>query len=308
MACRDLSILIPARNELFLQNTIDDILKNKRANTEIIVVLDGYWPYAPIKDNADITIIHHSGAIGQRAATNEAARLSTAKYIMKCDAHCAFEKGFDVKLIASMQPEWTTIPRMYNLHVFNWQCKSCGNETYQGPTPVKCEACNKADGFERKMIWSRRKKRMTDFCMFDKDLHFQYWSRYGERPEAQGPICDVMGALGACWLMCRERYWALGGLDEEHGSWGQMGTEISCKTWLSGGRQVVNKNTWFAHMFRTQGGDFGFPYKISNSDIAKSREHSRNLWINNTWGGAVLPLSWLVKKFAPVPTWEGVYA
>ncbi len=39
----DLSILIPARNEMFLKDTVEDILKNSEASTEIIVVLDGQW-------------------------------------------------------------------------------------------------------------------------------------------------------------------------------------------------------------------------------------------------------------------------
>jgi hypothetical protein len=37
----DISILIPSRNEMFLKNTVEDILKNKRGNIEIIVGLDG---------------------------------------------------------------------------------------------------------------------------------------------------------------------------------------------------------------------------------------------------------------------------
>ena len=47
----DLSILIPARNEQFLKNTVEDILKNKRGNTEIIVGLDGEWADPPIQDH-----------------------------------------------------------------------------------------------------------------------------------------------------------------------------------------------------------------------------------------------------------------
>jgi cellulose synthase/poly-beta-1,6-N-acetylglucosamine synthase-like glycosyltransferase len=40
----DVSILIPARNEEHLQRTISSILANIEADTEIIAVLDGYWP------------------------------------------------------------------------------------------------------------------------------------------------------------------------------------------------------------------------------------------------------------------------
>lgn len=298
----DLSVLIPARNEMWLQNTIDDILSNIELDTEIIVVLDGYWP-EPIKDNKRIKIIHHSESVGQRAATNDAAKLSRAKYIMKCDAHCAFDKGFDKKLLSKIEDSWTVIPRMYNLHVFNWLCKKCNNETYQGPTPIKCKKCEGSE-FERKVIWKPRLNRRTDFTRFDNELHFQYWSDYEKRSESKGDIVDVMGNLGACWLMSRKRYWSLDGLDEEHGSWGQMGTEISCKSWLSGGRQVVNKTTWFSHLFRTQGGDFGFPYPISERQVQNARKRSKELWLENKWSKAIRKLDWLIDKFAPVPTWE----
>ena len=37
----DLSIIIPSRNEMFLKRTIEDIIKHKRGNTEIIAGLDG---------------------------------------------------------------------------------------------------------------------------------------------------------------------------------------------------------------------------------------------------------------------------
>ena len=44
----DLSILIPARNEMFLARTIEDILTNIEGNTEIIAILDGCWADPPI--------------------------------------------------------------------------------------------------------------------------------------------------------------------------------------------------------------------------------------------------------------------
>jgi glycosyltransferase involved in cell wall biosynthesis len=300
---RDLSILIPARNELYLQNTLTDILAHIEGDTEIIVVLDGYWPYESIADDPRITIIHHSASVGQRRAVNEAAALSRAKYIMKVDAHCSFDQGFDKKLIADFPgPECTVVPRMYNLHVFDWVCKSCNGRTYQGPTPKQCK-CGGID-FEREMKWQPRWHRRTDFAYFDKDMVFQYWIAYSFRHEGIPAISDVMTCVGACWMMERRRYIELDGLDEGHGSWGQMGTEIACKSWLSGGRMVVNKKTWFSHLFRTQGGDFSWPYPIGSSQIDHAREHSRNLWLGDNWPKATRKLSWLIEKFAPVPTWS----
>ena len=70
----DLSIIIPARNEVYLQRTIEDVLQNITADTEIIAVCDGYWPDPAINDHPRVNIIHHSEARGQRQSINEAAR------------------------------------------------------------------------------------------------------------------------------------------------------------------------------------------------------------------------------------------
>jgi glycosyltransferase involved in cell wall biosynthesis len=295
--------MIPARNEMFLAKTIESILDTIQGDTEVIAVADGYDP-GVLPDSPRVRVIRKEVSIGQRAATNLAARESTAKFVMKCDAHCHFDKGFDVKLMADCEKDWTVIPRMYNLHAFNWKCNACGNETYQGPTLTKCEKCGEGGkGFERVILWKPRWNRCSDYARFDRTLKFQYWGEFKKRPEAQGDITDVMSSIGACWFMHRERYWEMDGMDERHGSWGQMGTELACKTWLSGGRQVVNKKTWFAHMFRTQGGDFGFPYPLSGRDVDKAREHSRFLWQENRWPKAKHDLTWLINKFAPVPDW-----
>ena len=301
---KSLSILIPSRNEMFLAKTIEDILSNIEADTEIIPVIDGGEAGPPVPEHPRVRVIRHEVSTGQRASTNEAARASTAKFIMKCDAHCAFDKGFDRKLMETFEYDWTVIPRMYNLHVFDWMCKSCGNRTYQGPTLTKCEKCQKDGPFERVMVWKPRWNRCSDYARFDRDLHFQYWGDFKKRPEAQGDITDLMSSIGACWMIHRDRYWDIDGMDERHGSWGQMGTELACKTWLSGGRQVINKKTWFSHMFRTQGKDFGFPYPLSASQVANAREHSRWLWKEDRWPKAKYPLTWLINRFAPVPTWE----
>lgn len=293
---------------MFLQRTIEDILQNMRGDTEVIAVLDGQWavPGFELVQDPKVKVIYNSKSLGQRGATNQAARLSRAKFVMKLDAHCALDEGFDVKLMADCERDWTVIPRMYNLHAFDWECISCLHRTYQGPTPLKCAKCHSTLPQRRQMVWKPRKHRMTEFWRFDRDLHFQYWGAYKERPEAQGDIVDVMSSLGACFFMHRDRFWELGGLDEKHGSWGQFGVEIACKSMLSGGRHVVNKKTWFSHMFRTQGGDFGFPYTNPGSAVDRARKYSQDLWKNNKWPGAKLPFEYIIKKFAPVPGWEDV--
>lgn len=298
----DLSVLIPARNEQFLTRTIEDVVANSRGDTEVIAVLDGDWPIVPIPVHPRVQVIYQPQPVGQRAATNMAAKVSTARYIMKLDAHCSLAEGFDVELMSSaaeLGHDVTQVPRMYNLHAFDWVCSN-GHRRYQGPEGP-CLECGEPT--TQDVIWFTKRNPTSDFMRFDRELHFQYWREYAKRPQAQGEIADQMCAIGACWFMERSRYWELGGLDETHGPWGQMGVEIACKSWLSGGRQVVNKRTWFAHMFRTQDG-FKFPYPLSGSDVERARRHSRRLWMGGEWAGAKRPLSWLINHFAPVPDWE----
>lgn len=301
----DLSVLIPARNEMFLRRTVEDVLEHAQADTEIIVVLDGAWADPPLEKHDRVTVLYHPQSVGQRAATNEAARLARGRYVMKLDAHCSMAEGFDVELLkvaAHLGEDVTQIPAQKNLHAFDWVC-GCGKRQYQGPTPTACE-CG-SPSWQREMVWKPRRGVTTTSWRFDANLHFQYWGEYSKRPDVVGcPFPETMSCLGACFFMSRDRYFQLGGLDEAHGSWGQMGTEIGCKSWLSGGRMVTNTRTWFAHMFRTQGGDFSFPYPLRSSEQDRARKHSRDLWLGDRWPGQVRPLSWLIKHFAPVPGWE----
>lgn len=300
----DLSIIVPARNEIFLAKTIENILENIRGNTEIIAVLDGYWPTPGIEDNPKVTIIHHTDSIGQRAASNEAVKISKAKCIMKVDAHCSFDEGFDVKMMQEMHNDWTLVPIMKNLHAFDWVCKKCGNRTYQGTTPVECIGCDNKTDFERDIVWrAKDNPQSTSYC-FDPTPHFQYFREFKGRPEGQGELTETMSLQGSCFMLTRDKYWELNICDEAFGSWGSQGIEIAVKTWLSGGRVVVNHKTWYAHMFRTKGGDFGFPYQISGRQIQGAKQHARDLFFNNKWDKQIRPLSWLVEKFWPVPGWS----
>jgi ribosomal protein L37E len=242
-----------------------------------------------------VTLIYHSQSIGQRAACNEAARLARSKYLMKLDAHCAVGQGFDRILLEDIQDDMTIVPTMYNLHVFDWVCKN-GHRRYQGPTGP-CTECGEPT--EREYLWKAKKHPESTSMRFDKDLHFQYWAEY--KKQQKGDLVETMSIIGCCFMLSKERWFELDICDEAHGSWGQQGTEVACKTWLSGGRLICDRRTWFAHLFRTQGGDFGFPYP--NPGVEKARAYSRDLWLNDKWDKAIHPLSWLVEKFNP-PDWN----
>lgn len=299
----DLSILIPSRNEMFLSRTVDDILSNIEADTEIIVVLDGAWADPGIKNDPRVTILYHPESVGQRAATNHAAKIARGKYLIKTDAHCAFDKGFDRKLLSVMQDDWVLIPNMKNLHVFDWVCDKCGYRRYQGGDPKDCPKCDNTTSFTRDIVWQPKDSPNSKSFCFDETLHFQYFRNFSKRPEGKGPLSESMSIQGSFFMVHRDKYWELNLCDEKFGSWGQQGVEVACKTWLSGGKVMCYHDTWYAHMFRTQDG-FKFPYPNPESAIQRAREYSRNLFLNGEWPMAKYNLAWLLEKFWPVDHWS----
>jgi hypothetical protein len=297
-----------------MAKTVQDIIEHSEADTEVIAVLDGEW-VSPPEDHPRVRIIYMNQSVGQRAATNLACKLSEAKYVMKVDAHCAFDQGFDRILLADMQDDWTMVPIMRNLHCFDWVCNKCGERIYQGPTPgtegsKPCVKCGnfKLEDFTRDVVWIGKQSPQSKSYCFDATPHFQYFKDFNKRPEGKvtpenNMITETMSLQGSCFLMTRDKYWELNICDESFGSWGSQGIEVAVKTWLSGGRVVCNHKTWYAHMFRTQGGDFSFPYPMSGRQQEYAKKTAKEVFFNNQWHLQKYPLSWLVKKFWPVPGW-----
>jgi len=304
---KDLSILIPSRNEIFLKNTIEDILKNIEADTEVIAVLDGKWTEPQIPQHERVNLIYVPQAIGQRAATNLSCKSSKAKYVMKLDAHCSFDKGFDRKMLEAFKvtgDNVTMVPIMRNLWAFDWKCYKCGKRIYQDKTPI-CPLCGTP--MKRKMLWiGKRNPSSTSYC-FDAEPKFTYFedwkhrSQYLKDKQEKG-ITETMSLQGSCFMCTREKYLELNLCDESLGSWGNQGIEVAVKTWLSGGRVLCNHKTWYAHLFRTKQ-IFGFPWPVSGSDQQRTKKNVRDLLWSGKWPKQIHPISWLVEKFWPVKGW-----
>ena len=279
----NISFLIPARNEVYLERTIRDILDNCKGEIEVIAVLDGYLPDPQIHMNDDrVKFLYYEESIGQRAAINEAAKIAEGRYVCKIDAHCAIAEGFDVDMVKTAEVfpnDVTWVPRMYNLDHETWQPKLHKRTDYMYISSPDSEQPFRAQYYEGKAKDERQKQP-------DNDLM----------------VDDTMCCMGPCFLMSRDRFWELGGMDTGHGGWGQMGIEVALKAWLSGGSFKVNKNTWFAHWFRGGGGP-GFPYHLSGKDVDKARKYSQDMWLNNKWHLAKRKFQWVIEKFNP-PGWE----
>lgn len=96
------SVVIPARNERFLEHTIKDVIEHAQEEIEVLFLLD-------------------DGSVGMRDAISTMVEHAQGKYIMKLDAHCMMADGWDVALKEHHQPKWVQIPTRYRLNAHEWK-------------------------------------------------------------------------------------------------------------------------------------------------------------------------------------------
>lgn len=284
-----LSVIIPSRQSEFLQKTVDDLLGKAEGEVEVIVCCDGVWPDPMLKDDPRVVIFHHGEVHdnpGMRAAISAGMRLARGDYVMKCDEHTMMDQGYDLKLIADCKDDWVVIPRRKRLDPEKWELIEDGRPPvdYMYVEYPYLKPFDKTQG-----------------------LHGAEW----KRPERKDILIDDTPTMqGSCYFM-KKSYWEKlfpDGLDDEnYGTFTQEAQEISNKAWLSGGRVVVNKKTWYAHFHKgKKGKGYGFSreqYKRHLIGTEKGRVYSINYWLKVTdfkhnW-------NWFVtEKFPDMPGWS----
>lgn len=275
-----ISLIIPSRNEKFLLPTVQDVLAKSRGEIEIIVVLEGYWTVLP--NDPRVRIIHHGQPLGMRPAINHAVRIARGEHLMKLDAHCMVEEGFDHILLRHyLEDNWVVVPRRDRLDPEKW-CKSEDSRPsidahylsypYERPGDPSC------------------------------GLHGTEWK---ERGIARKDVLldEEMSSQGSCWFMSRRQWDRIGELDSEHyGSFIQEFQEVGLKTWLGGGKVMINKHTTYYHLYK--GKRYGRGYSMAGLNHEAGRDYCTQFWMTDQpFSGRVYPLRWLIERFAPVPTW-----
>ncbi len=209
------SVIIPARNEPYLQKTIDSVIDEV---LEVIVVLDGYLP--DLKPHPKLRTIHYGEARGMRNAINSAATIARGDYLLKTDAHCKFEPGFAAKLTETCKDKTIVVPRRYRLDPEKWEI------IQDGRPPID-------------------KMRLT------ADLHGRDW----QEGNTEDLIEETPSSQGSCWFMSKDYFNELELMDEStYGSFWSEFQEIGLKCWLSGGQVLVDKRTNYAHWHKDKRG------------------------------------------------------
>jgi glycosyltransferase involved in cell wall biosynthesis len=250
-------------------------------------VLDNYWPDPIIKDRDNLTIVHWGGRKGMRAAINAGAEIGKGEFLMKVDAHCLFDEGFDEKLKANCDVDWVVTPRRYSLDAETWERRT-------DKPPVDHEYLSYP--YENEV---------------EVGIHAKYWWRERDRASKE-EIDENMAFQGSCWIMQMQYFKKLiYPMDEaNYGMFIGEPQEIGLKVWLSGGKQMLNKTTWYSHLWKGSGyrqlhrERMGFEYtRVGRHELEKGNKFSTDFWFNNRWVDRKYDLSYLVERFWPVPGW-----
>src|SRR3990167_7823559 len=264
---KQLSILVPARNEEFLQQTIDDIFLHSELGDklEILVGLDGW--HTKLKKRPNLRVFESTNVLGQRATQNALAGISEAKYIMKLDAHVSVSQGFDKVMLEIMEanPNIVLVPALGNLHVYDWLCP-LKHRTYQGKVD-KCSQCDSTD-LKKELVWKIESKLYSDFY-FDKDLIFQF----GDVDNYE-MLHETMMIQGSGFVVSKSDYFKHNLCDESFGSWGQQGYEVWKKTIDNGGKVFSTRRAFMGPFFRKID---EFPYLRDQEQIDMAYRKSKEL-------------------------------
>lgn len=278
-----ISVLIPNWNCEFVIPTIQDVLTKAVGEIEVIVVIGDQWPKKLVEDKR-VTYIHAGTVKGLRYGVNAAATLAKGKYIMKTDDHCMFAPGFDKVLIENhLEDNWVSVPRRYSLDAENWRINKTRPYrdyhylSFPDPTQPK-----------------------------DQGLKGNEWpEKTRERSDPKFDIDDLMSFQGSSWFMTKNHFENfLQGLNEEqYGFFAQEPQEIGLKTWLGGGRVIINKKTWYAHMHKTKQNSGPNLSREQRQNIYKGHVFTVDYWMNNSWPNRKYDIDWLIEKFWPLPGW-----
>jgi glycosyltransferase involved in cell wall biosynthesis len=271
------SIIIPVRGEKIenLQRTLDSIYENATGEFEIIVGVNGppFDMFEKLGSKCRVIFIPEN--IGIKGNINFLATLATGKYLFKLDAHCAVGKGFDEILKADMQDDWVVMPR-FKIIKNDWSIQvRDGQEEFYDYFYLSCP--------------------FTD----PRGLRFKaggHWpERTKERLESHPGVDETPQIHGSGWFMTKDRFFELGGfpLQDPYGH-GQEPLWIALKNWVKGGKVMVNKKTWYAHLHQDSK-NRGYPEDKAHTE--KTYNLTAQYWLNH------LEFEWFIEKFMPMPSW-----
>ena len=266
------SVIIPSRNEPYLAKTVEEVFAKAAGAVDCYVICDGYWPTPALPDRDDLIVLHFGESKGMRRCINAAAAIAKGEFLMKLDAHCLLGGGYDEALVKACDGDTVVIPRRHRLDPENWRVDDLGK------LPVDYQYLIYPRKFRppslRGFRWDERSLAHKDLDV-DETLTFQ----------------------GSSWFMKKSHFQRhhFMQIDGYLGLPQQEAEEIALTTWLNGGRVLVAKTAWYAHLHKIK--DRFYPW--SNHERQACYDYSYRHWVKDHWDG----FEKLIEHFMPIPGW-----
>lgn len=283
------SVVIPACNEGFLQHTIDSLLAGARGDVEIWPVIDG-GPMPQLKVDPRVHVLRNEVQQGMRQSTNAASKVVTGEFLMKCDGHCIFAPGWDEALKADCDGDWLVVPTRHSIDGEKWAHGA-------GQGAVKQRNYN-----YHYLTWPYTPS-MYGYGIHGKTFDWRM-NRVVNDLRKDSPIDDLMSFQGSCWFTPLESFKRLGDLDHKNYYFYSESIETGMRQWASGGRVVINKKTWYAHLHKgnnalhTIDGRKGRGFFLNVRKKRESEAYATDFWMNNRWPNTVMTFEQFLNRFS----------
>jgi len=283
------SVIIPARKEAYIRETVNGVLSNAAGDVEVILVIDGPMPDYELPKDKRLRIYHNPQVHGLRACLVAAIDVAKGKYLMKLDAHCSLGEGWDKILQADCEDNWIVVPSRYLLDVSTWEIQ----------TGLPIVRTRRVDAMA--YVYPYRSHHPTDHWITGRP-----WLERKEEYKDE-MLLEDMCFQGSMWFMHKEHFYRIGGMptSDGYGTFDSECQELALKTQLGPweGKVMRNKNTWYAHWSKPPI-HWREPEKYGRITDEEKKQCMRWVfyhWWNNKWVGHKHTFQWLVDKFSPLP-------
>jgi len=228
------TVIIPARQEPYLDRTIASLYDNASGDIEVIVVLEGEMVAVDPRSK----IIYHPIPLGRRVGMNEAAKIANGEYLFHIDAHCSMPDAWDEKHKEVCIGNILVVSVISSMDEKTWEKKPGHNYT---------------------------------FVSIDRNMKEHWWGAHKPLADCE-TVEETMALTGCGWMIQKDYYWAVGGCDESLGQLCHLGPEWALKVWChpdNPGRLILRTDVFCGHVFGSKKIQSYSPQHISDHEFAE---------------------------------------
>ena len=255
-----ISFIITAREEQadVLQRTIEELRATTPSNEREILVIDdaSSTPIAGL--TPDVHVLRNAQSAGVSRARRQGCALAGGEVLVCLDAHMTFDRDWLARMLTHVESGALLCSAFwdyerYACHCFGADLEWCGERNYET-------------------------QRYPGFCF-----------RHRLRPPGRAAV-EVSMVIGACYMLLRSSYEALGGFSPLFRVWGADEQDLSARAWLAGLGVKCVTDACVGHLWRPT-----FPYPVYFEDL----EFNQLALIRSVFDDRTVAM--LEPFFAPVP-------